>query len=130
MISPSPVAASFALLLQAAPGGTSPITPFIVEFGLIIAIIYFFMVRPQQKQRQKHEAALKALKKGDEVVTSGGIVGEVIHIREASKDGGANRLSDRVTIKSGESRIVVERGRIAQIVGTVTTSTSSATPSS
>jgi preprotein translocase subunit YajC len=132
MITPPPIAAPFALLLQAAPGGTSPITPFVIEFGLIIAIIYFFMVRPQQKQRQKHEAALKALKKGDEVVTSGGIVGEVIHIRETSKDGGTNRLSDRVTIKSGESRLVVERGRIASIVGTVSSSssTSSATPSS
>lgn len=102
--------------------------PFVVEFGLIIAIIYFMMVRPQQNQRRKHEAALKALKKGDEVVTSGGIVGEVIHIREATKDGGANRLLDRVTIKSGESRLVVERGRIAQITGTVTPSTSTNTP--
>lgn len=122
-------AVPFALLLQAAPTGGSPFLPIVLEFALIVAIIYFIMVRPQQKQRQKHEEALKSLKKGDEIVTNGGLVGEVIHIRETSKDGGSNRLSDRVTIKSGESRVVIERGRIAQITGSVTSS-SSTTPSS
>lgn len=97
-------------------GGGSTLTPFIVQFALIIAIIYFIMVRPQQKQRKQHEAALRALKRGDEVVTSGGIVGEVIHIREMSADAKANKMDDRVTIKSAESRIVVERGRIARII--------------
>ena len=66
------------------------------------------MIRPQQKQRKQHENRSGGLKRGDEIVTSGGIVGEVIHIRETRKDGGANRLDDRVTIKSGESRLIVE----------------------
>lgn len=123
-------AVPIALLLQAAPTGGSPFLPIILEFALIVAIIYFIMVRPQQKQRQKHEDALKSLKKGDEVVTNGGIVGEVIHIRESTKDGGGNRLQDRVTIKSGESRLVVERGRIAQITGSATSSPSSSSASS
>ena len=105
------------LLAQAPTGGGGSLMPFLVQFLL--------MVRPQQKQRRKHEDALRALKRGDEVVTTGGIVGEVIHIRETSKDGGANRLDDRVTIKSAESRLVVERGRIAKILGTGTTSSSS-----
>ena len=102
--------------------------PFLVQFVLIIAIIYFIMVRPQQKQRKKHEDSLKALKRGDEIVTSGGIIGEVVHIRETSKDGGANRLDDRVTIRSGESKLVVERGRIAKIIGGQTSSSTN-TPS-
>ena len=104
------------ILAQAGGGGGSTLTPFIVQFALIIAIIYFIMVRPQQKQRRQHEAALRALKRGDEVVTGGGIVGEVIHIREMSTDAKSNKLDDRVTIKTGESRIVVERGRIARII--------------
>jgi preprotein translocase subunit YajC len=123
MITP-PVASLLLVLAQAPAGGGSAMTGFVVQFVLIIAIIYFVMIRPQQKQRQKHEAALKALKKGDEVVTAGGIVGEVIHIRETSTEGGANRLDDRVTIKSGESRLVVERGRIARITSGTTTSSS------
>jgi preprotein translocase subunit YajC len=106
------------ILAQPAPGGggASSLMPLLVQFGLIIGIIYFLMVRPQQKQRRQHEEALRGLKRGDEVVTTGGIIGEVIHIREMSKEAG-NKLDDRVTIKSGESRLVVERGRIAKILG-------------
>ena len=105
-------------------------TGFAVQFILIIAIIYFVMIRPQQRQRQKHETALKALKRGDEVVTAGGIVGEVIHIKEMTKDAGGKGLDDRVTIKSGESRLVVERGRIARIVSGTATSSSTQIASS
>jgi preprotein translocase subunit YajC len=99
--------------------------PLLLEFALIFAILYFLMIRPQQKQRRKHEEALLGLKRGDEVVTAGGIVGEVIHIRETAKDGNAKTaLDDRVTIKSGESRLVVERGRIARIIGSTAAPTS------
>jgi preprotein translocase subunit YajC len=110
----------FALLLAQAPGGggiAPGMTQLIVQFGLIIAIIYFIMIRPQQRQRRKHEELLNQLKRGDEVVTAGGIVGEVIHIREMSSEGSKTKADDRVTIKSGESRLVVERGRIARING-------------
>jgi preprotein translocase subunit YajC len=110
----------FSLILAqasgAAGGGASSLMPLLVQFALIIGIIYFLMVRPQQKQRRQHEESLRGLKRGDEVVTSGGIVGEVIHIREMNKDGGS-KLDDRVTIKSGESRLIVERGRIQKILG-------------
>jgi preprotein translocase subunit YajC len=125
----SPIGTPAALLFaQAAPaGGLSSLSPFLVQFVLIIAIIYFIMIRPQQKQRQKHEASLKALKRGDEIVTSGGIVGEVVHIKEMAKDAAGKGLDDRVTIKSGESRLVVERGRIARI-NSSGSSTSTASP--
>ena len=112
-----------ALLAQAQPsppagGGGLFSGPLLIQFALIFAILYFLMIRPQQKQRRKHEEALMSLKRGDEVVTAGGIVGEVIHIRETSKDGNVkSALDDRVTIKSGESRLVVERGRISRIIG-------------
>jgi len=107
------------LLAQAGGGatGSGSLMPIVVQFALIIGIIYFIMIRPQQKQRKKHEELLGALKRGDEVVTAGGIVGEVIHIREMSSEGGTTRADDRVTIKSGESRLIVERGRIARING-------------
>ena len=107
-------------------GGGSSLTPFIVQFALIIAIIYFIMVRPQQKQRRQHETALRALKRGDEVVTAGGIVGEVIHIKEMATDAKANKMDDRVTIKSAESRLVVERGRIARIINVAGTAATTA----
>jgi preprotein translocase subunit YajC len=109
-------------------GGASSLMPLLVQFALIIGIIYFLMVRPQQKQRRQHEESLRSLKRGDEIVTTGGIIGEVIHIREMSKEGG-NKLDDRITIKSGESRLVVERGRIAKIVGAATASQGSSASS-
>ena len=113
-------------LLLAQTGGGGSLMPLLVQFALIIGIIYFIMIRPQQKQRQKHESALKALKRGDEIVTAGGIVGEVIHIREASKEANAKGggLDDRITIKSGESRLIVERGKIARINGSAAATTS------
>jgi preprotein translocase subunit YajC len=114
-----------ALLLQVKPiAVVSPITQLIITFGPAVLFFWFLIWRPQQKQRKKHDEALRALKRGDEIVTAGGIVGEVIHIKESSKEGGANRMDDRVTIKSGESRLIVERGRIARIVTSTSVSAS------
>jgi preprotein translocase subunit YajC len=86
----------------------------VVMFASIFAIIYWVMIRPQQQERKKHEAAVLAIKKGDEIVTTGGLVGEVVHVKTVGSDGAAS-LADRVTIRSGESRVVVERGRIARV---------------
>ena len=118
-------------LLQAGGGSPSPLFQLGIQFALILAIFYFLMIRPQQKQRRQHEEALRNLQKGDEIVTSGGIVGQVIHIREATKDGApVKAMDDQVTIKSAESRLVVERGRIARVTttrrGEQTTTSSSA----
>ena len=100
-------------------GGGS--TFIIIQFVLILAIIYFLMIRPQQKQRKQHESTIMGLKKGDEIVTVGGIVARVVHIKEGVKDGApAPSMSDHVTIQSGESRLIVERGRIARINATAT----------
>lgn len=105
-------------LLQAAPGGGGSALPALLfQFGLIFLIFYFLIIRPQQKQRKRHEEALRNLKKGDRVVTTGGIVAEVVHIKQAMSEGKPQPvMDDEVTIKSGETRLIVERGRIAKIV--------------
>lgn len=109
------ISAAVLALLQGSPGGS--LTPLLFQFGLIFLIFYFLIIRPQQKQRKTHEEALRNLKRGDRVVTTGGIIGEVIHIKETSKDGApAPSMDDEVTIKSGESRLIVERGRIGKIL--------------
>jgi preprotein translocase subunit YajC len=110
------------LLVLMAGGAGGSMAPFLLQVGLIFAIFYFLLIRPQSKQRQKHEEALRNLKRGDQVVTTGGIVGEVIHLKEALKEGTpAKGMDDWITIKSGESRLVVERGRIARILTPVVT---------
>jgi preprotein translocase subunit YajC len=107
------------LVLQTGGGGFGSMSPFLIQVTLILAIFYFFLIRPQSQQRKKHEAALRAIKRGDQIVTFGGIVGEVVHIKEAVVGEGATArpMEDQVTIKSAESRLIVERGKIARIVG-------------
>lgn len=107
---------SLALIAAPAEGG-SALPIFLFQIAMIFAIFYFLMIRPQQKQRKAHEERLRTIKKGDEIVTAGGIVGEVVHIRETVKDGKREPgMEDRVTIRSGESRLVVERSRIARVI--------------
>jgi preprotein translocase subunit YajC len=111
--------AAFALALfaQAPSGGGSTLLPFVFQVVAIFAIFYFVMIRPQQRQRKQHEERLRNLKRGDEIVTSGGIIGKVVHIAETVRDGkpGAT-MDDRITIKSDESRLIVERGKIARVL--------------
>ncbi len=105
------VLASFAALQL---GGNSQIASMIFMYGAIFAIFYFVLIRPQQRQRKAHNELVQALKKGDEIVTAGGMVGEVVHINPVNKDGAVS-MEDRITIKSGESKVIVERGRITRV---------------
>ncbi|MGH7605191.1 MAG: preprotein translocase subunit YajC [Gemmatimonadaceae bacterium] len=98
----------------------------IFMYGAIFAIFYFILIRPQSQQRKKHDEMVRSLKKGDEIVTTGGLVGEVIFIKERGGDDKAGGLEDRVTIKSGDTRLVIERGRIARINRPVAVSNASA----
>jgi preprotein translocase subunit YajC len=95
----------------------NPLVGTILMYGAIGAIFYFVLLRPQQKQKKEHDTMLRSLRRGDEVVTAGGVVGEVTYIAQQTKDGNpVISLDDRVTIKSGDTRLIVERGRIAKIM--------------
>ena len=52
---------------------------------LIFVIFYFFLIRPQQKKVKEHKAMVEALKRGDKVITSGGIVGTVERVIDTEK---------------------------------------------
>lgn len=120
------IAAAVAQSSPAAPENRSMIV-FAVEIGVIGIAYYLLIHRKHVQQRRQQEDALRNLKKGDEVVTAGGIVGEVIFIKGTVKDGApAPAMDDRITIKSAESRIVVERGRIARVGAKSADSTASA----
>lgn len=68
-------------LLQA--GGGGDITSFLPIIGMI-AIFYFFFIRPQQKKQKKTKRFLEEVKKGDQVVTVGGIHGKVVEISDTT----------------------------------------------
>ena len=68
---------------QGAQGG-NPILSFL-PFILIIVVMYFLMIRPQQKKQKEHQRMLEQLKKGDNVITSGGIHGKVAGFTDENK---------------------------------------------
>jgi preprotein translocase subunit YajC len=76
--------------------------PILLMFG----IIYFLMIRPQQKKQKDHQEMVKGLKKGDKVVTSGGILG-IVHTLQ----------DDYVVIKTGDSdtKMEVLRSHISEV---------------
>ena len=65
------------------PGGTSGLFG-LLPFVAIFAIFYFLMIRPQQKQRKETQRMLSELKKGDKVVTIGGVHGVIQSVRESA----------------------------------------------
>jgi len=70
---------------------------------LIFVIFYFFLIRPQQKKIKEHKVMVSALKRGDDVVTSGGIVGKVEKVYDDDKIDVS--ISENVTIKVIKSTI-------------------------
>lgn len=61
-----------------------PVLAQLVFIGIIFVIFYFLIIRPQQTQRKRHQEFLKALKKGDKVITSSGIWGIVSDLDDNS----------------------------------------------
>jgi preprotein translocase subunit YajC len=78
----------------------------LIFFGGIMVIMYVFMIRPQSKQRKEHQAMLAALKKGDKVVTIGGIVGMISNVKD-----------NVVVVKIADNvKIEMRRSGIAQVI--------------
>lgn len=81
---------------------------FMIQMLLIFAIFYFLLIRPQTRERHRHEQMLQKIKKGDEIVMTGGIIGKVVHVEEK-----------RLTLRTAENtRITVDRGKIAAVLDT------------
>lgn len=95
------------LMAPASPDGGGGLPILLLQILAIGLVFYFLIIRPQSRARKQHEQMLGALKKGDEVTTSGGVIGKVRDIKD-----------DRVTIESGTSTLVVERARIVRIGAT------------
>ena len=74
------------MMMQATPagsqGGSASVIFGIVPWLAIFVIFYFLMIRPQQQRVKQHQAAINAVKKGDEVITGGGIRGRVTKVSD------------------------------------------------
>jgi preprotein translocase YajC subunit len=101
-------------LQQPAGGSGGGLMMLLLQVVAIGAIFYFLILRPQGKARKDHAALLAQLKRNDEVMTAGGIVGKVKEIKDVESNGVTESL---VTIESGTSQLIVERSRIVRIGG-------------
>lgn len=69
---------------------------------LMVGIFYFLLIRPQQKKAKEHKALLDNLKKGDRVITSGGIIGAIVNIEDQIVN---LEIADKVRIEMARSAI-------------------------
>ena len=92
----------------------SGITVLVLQMAAIGLVFYFLILRPSGQARKKHAELLANLKKGDEVMTSGGILGRVRDIKEVETDG---VKETRVTVETGTAQVVVDRSRIIRVGG-------------
>jgi preprotein translocase subunit YajC len=99
-------------MLQSQSG--SGITVLVLQMAAIGLVFYFLILRPSGQARKKHAELLANLKKGDEIMTSGGLLGRVKDIKEVETDG---VKEIRVTVETGTATVVVDRSRIIRVGG-------------
>jgi preprotein translocase subunit YajC len=100
--------AAWAMAPGPAGGGSggSQLMPTLVMFAAMFAIFYFLMIRPQQRQKAERERMLRAIKRGDRVVTTSGLYGTVTNLSDTTV---TLRVADQV-------KLDFERGAIGRVV--------------
>lgn len=101
-------------MFQSQTGTGGGLSVLLLQMAAIGLVFYFLILRPSSQARKKHAELLSNLKKGDEVMTSGGLIGRVKDIKDVESDGAKE---SRITIETGTSTVVVERSRIVRIGG-------------
>lgn len=90
----------------AAPAGGAGAFAQFIPLLLVFAIMYFLILRPQQKKVREHREMVAALKKGDQIVTQGGLIGKVAAVRD-----------DELEVEVAQGvRVRVARGMVAQVL--------------
>ena len=91
-----------------ASGGGTQLVTMLITFGLIIVVFYFLVIRPQNKKQKEAKKMLESVKKGDRIVTIGGMHGYVDSVKE---DSVVLKVDDNVKIKFSKSAVsqVLER---------------------
>jgi preprotein translocase subunit YajC len=98
----NPIFPSSILALQAAGGASNPLTSLVIPMLLMFGVFYFVLLMPMQKQRKALQQVIESLKKGDKVLTSGGLYGEVVSVDASTV---ILRVADNVRVKVAKSAI-------------------------
>jgi preprotein translocase subunit YajC len=93
---------------QASGGGGTQLVTMLVTFGLIIVVFYFLVIRPQNKKTKDAKKMLESIRKGDRVVTIGGMHGYVESVKE---DAVVIKIDENVKVKFSKSAVsqILER---------------------
>jgi preprotein translocase subunit YajC len=96
------------ILAQGGGGGGNPFLTFL-PIILIFVIFYFLLIRPQQKRQKEHKTMLDRISKGDRVVTSGGMYGTVVGVKENVV---VLRIADDVKVEFAKSSVsgIISKG--------------------
>ncbi len=86
------------------PNPTAQMIQMLVMFGIMGVMFYFVLLRPQQKKAKQHAELLKGLKAGDKVLSSSGIVGVVVSVKEKT-----------VTIRSADTKLELLKSAVTEI---------------
>ena len=89
---------------QGAGGGSMVST--LIMFGAIILIMYFLMIRPQQKRQKEHKAMLESIKKGDKVITNAGMHGTVTDVDDKTYE---VQVAENTKIRFEKSSIAAKK---------------------
>jgi preprotein translocase subunit YajC len=87
-------------------GGAGGLVGTLLPLVLMMAVIWFLLIRPQSKEQQRHREMVRNLKKGDEVITVGGLYGKVMSLSDEKV---SLRIADNV-------KVDVERAKIARVL--------------
>jgi len=82
----------------------SPWTSF-VPLILLLVVFYFVLIRPQQKKAKEHQQLLSTLRPGDKVVTSGGVIGTILAVKEKT-----------VTLRSADAKMEITKASVGEIL--------------
>lgn len=92
------------MMPQGQDGGGGGLISMLIMFGLVILVMYFLMIRPQQKRQKEHQAMIESVRSGDQIITNAGIHGRVTSTSDKTID---IQIADNV-------KITIEKSAIAQ----------------
>jgi preprotein translocase subunit YajC len=102
------LAASPAYAQAAGQGGAGSIASPLLLVGVMFVIFYFFLIRPQQKRQKQHQEMVNSVRRGDTVVTSGGMIGKVVKVID----------DNEIQVELAENvRVRVVKGTLADVRG-------------
>ena len=90
---------------NSASGNPGDLIKLVGWMGLMAFVFYFVAIRPQSQKAKKHAELLKGLRSGDKVVTSGGLLGVVLNVKDKT-----------VSVRSGDSKLELQKGAISEVL--------------